>query len=147
MWEWSEDGKYPVFCEEFKDNEWKEKNGLTNWGLLSGTWATERLAAYDPTDEHATELLELSNMAKENTVSCPAVGLVIPEADSEEQNIKSKLDNMVKTEEMKIFLAESEEACEAAYNDMLDLAIQQGADKLNAWANEAYQAAKATMEN
>lgn len=147
MWNWAEDGKYPVFCEEFKDNAWKEENGLTNWGLLSGTWATERLAYYDPSDEHAGELLELSNIAKENTVSCPAVGLVIPEADSEEQNIKSKLDTMVKTEEMKIFLAESEEACEAAYRDMLELAVSQGADRLNAWANETYQAAKATMEN
>lgn len=147
IWNWSDDGKYPVFCEEFKDDAWREENGLTNWGLLSGTWATERLAHYDPMDEHAEELLKLSNMAKEKTVSCPAVGLVIPEADSEEQNIKSKLDTMVKTEEMKIFLAKSEEACEAAYNDMLNLAIQQGADDLNIWANETYQAAKSLMEN
>ena len=85
--------------------------------------------------------------AKEKTVSCPAVGLVIPDADSDEQTIKSKLDTMVTNEEMKIFLAESEDACEKAYNDMLNLAREQGADNLNAWANEMYQAAKATMEN
>lgn len=142
MWNWSEDGKYPVFCEEFKDNDWQERNGLTDWGLLSGTWATERLAAYDPEDEFANELLDLSNTAKAHTISCPAVGLVIPDADSDEQTIKSKLDTMVKTEEMKIFLAESEEECEQAYYDMLELAREQGADELNAWANETYQEAK-----
>lgn len=147
MWNWSEDNKYPVFCEEYTDNDWQEKNGLTEWGLLSGTWATERLANYNPDDEYVEELLMLSNQAKEKTVSCPAVGLVIPDADSDEQTIKSKLDTMVTNEEMKIFLAESEEACEKAYNDMLNLAREQGADDLNAWANEVYQAAKATMEN
>lgn len=147
MWNWSEDNKYPVFCKEYTDNEWQEKNGLTEWGLLSGTWATERLANYNPDDEYVDELLMLSNQAKEKTVSCPAVGLVIPDADSDEQTIKSKLDTMVTNEEMKIFLAESEDACEKAYNDMLNLAREQGADNLNAWANEMYQAAKATMEN
>ena len=147
MWNWSEDNKYPVFCDEYTDNDWQEKNGLTEWGLLSGTWATERLSYYNPDDEFADQLLTLSNQAKEKTVSCPAVGLVIPEADSEEQNIKSKLDTMVTNEEMKIYLAESEEACEAAYYDMLDLARQQGADELNTWANKAYQEAKAAMEN
>lgn len=147
MWNWSEDNKYPVFCDEYTDNDWQEKNGLTEWGLLSGTWATERLSYYNPDDEVADQLLTLSNQAKEKTVSCPAVGLVIPEADSEEQNIKSKLDTMVTNEEMKIYLAESEEACEAAYYDMLDLARQQGADELNTWANKAYQEAKAAMEN
>lgn len=147
MWSWSEDGRYPVFCDEFWDDDWQVENGLTSWGLLSGTWATERLSYYNPNDEYAEELLELSNMAKEKTVSCPAVGLVIPDADSDEQTIKSKLDTMVKTEEMKIYLAESEEACEEAYNAMLELARQQGADELNAWANEKYQEAKAAMEN
>ena len=69
----------------------------------------------------------------------------MPEADSDEQIIKSKLDTMVKAEEMKIYLAESEEACEQAYNDMIELARSQGMDELDAWANEAYQAAKEKM--
>lgn len=144
-WNWSEDGTYPVFCEEYSNSDWQKANGLTSWGLLSGTWACERLAKYEPNHPDAEARLRLSNEAKAKTVSCPAVGLIIPEADSDEQIIKSKLDNMVKTEEMKIFLAESEEACEEAYNAMLNQARNMGADELNAWANTIYQEAKTTM--
>ena len=52
---------------------------------------------------------------------------------------------MVKTEEMKIYLAESEEDCEAAYNAMLEQARSMGADELNAWADATYKEAKLTM--
>ena len=144
-WNWSVDGTYPVFCEEFTNKDWLKANGLTEWGLLSGTWACERLTKYQPNHPNATDRLRLSNEAKAKTVSCPAVGLVIPEADSDEQAIKSKLDNMVKTEEMKIYLAESEEDCEAAYNAMLEQARSMGADELNAWADATYKEAKLTM--
>lgn len=143
-WNMSEEG-YPVFIPEFQDPTWKEANGLTYWGLLSGTWATERLSYYNPDDTYAADKLRLSNEAKENTVYCSAVGLVTPAADSDEQNTLTKLNDMVKNEEVKLYLAESEQACEQAYNDMLAMADQLGVKELETWANQAYQSAKEKM--
>ncbi len=145
-WHWSEDGTYPVFIDDYYNNDWLKANGLTNWGLLSGTWAVERLSKYDPENANAADLLRLSNEIKTVTVSCPAVGLVSPEADSDEQNVLTKLNTMVTNEETKIYLAESEEACEAAYNNMLDMANQIGMADLDTWANATYQSAKEIMQ-
>ena len=144
-WHWSEDGTYPLFIDDYYDSEWRQTTGIKQWGLLSGTWAAERLANFNANDPGVEDNIRLSDEAKASTIPCPAVGLVMPEADSDEQIIKSKLDTMVKAEEMKIYLAESEEACEQAYNDMIELARSQGMDELDAWANEAYQAAKEKM--
>ncbi|MDR1569274.1 MAG: hypothetical protein LBS72_02155 [Oscillospiraceae bacterium] len=145
-WTLHEDG-YPVFIPEFNDPLWQDAVGLTEWGLLSGTWVTERLASYNPDDEFILDKLRLSDQAKENTVYCSAVGLVSPKADSDEQIILTKLNDMVKNEEVKLFLATSEEECEKAYSDMLARAEQLGVKDLDAWANEAYQTAKSIMED
>ncbi len=76
MWNWSEDNKYPVFCDEYTDNDWQEKNGLTEWGLLSGTWATERLSYYNPDDEFQRSATDAQQpgKGKNSFLSCCGTG-------------------------------------------------------------------------
>ena len=53
---------------------------------------------------------------------------------------------MIKTEEIKIYMADSDEAAVQAYHDMMDKAEQIGLSKYEAWANEKYNSVKNIFE-
>lgn len=72
----------------------------------------------------------------------PELGLIQTQPDSQEKTIKTKIDEMVKNEKVKIYLAESEEAAVAAYENMLKNAENIGLQKLTDWANATYQKKK-----
>ena len=60
--------------------------------------------------------------------------------------IRTKLVEMIKTEEIKIYMADSDEAAVQAYHDMMDKAEQIGLSKYEAWANEKYNSVKNIFE-
>ncbi|MNH39659.1 hypothetical protein D3C79_1008620 [compost metagenome] len=66
----------------------------------------------------------------------PALGLLIPDSDSAEGVIRTKLEEMIRTEEVRIFMSASEEEAVQAYNDMLAKAEQIGLSQYEAWLNK-----------
>ena len=76
----------------------------------------------------------------------PVVGMIRFETDSDESNTNTKLDEMVKNQNTNIYMAESEEACEAAFNAMLEQAEQIGMGTLEEYANASYPDLKAQYD-
>lgn len=74
------------------------------------------------------------------------MGMIRFETDSDESNINTKLDEMVKNQNTNIFMAESEEACEAAFNEMIAQAEQIGMSTLEDYANQTYPDLKARYD-
>lgn len=68
------------------------------------------------------------------------------ETDSDEANIQAKLDEMSTNQQTNIFMADSEEACEAAFNEMIELANQIGMEQLDDYANQSYPELKSAYD-
>jgi putative aldouronate transport system substrate-binding protein len=68
----------------------------------------------------------------------PIIGMIRFETDSNESIIESKLLELIKNENINIYMAESEEACEAAYNDLIAKAESIGLIDLEAYGNNEY---------
>jgi putative aldouronate transport system substrate-binding protein len=77
--------------------------------------------------------------AKQYILSDPLLGAVNPPAGSDEQVIKANIDNMIKNEQAKIFLAKSEKEAEAAFENMMKTAEDIGLSKLEKYAQKRYQ--------
>lgn len=130
---------YPVFNYNFQgDNTVLQPRGLKYWGWLVHNAVVTGIA--DATSDTQTAISR--NAWGEYTEYNPVIGMVRFEADSEEQVVQTKLDEMLKSEEINILMAESEEACEKAYRAMLDKAETIGLSKLMNSANEIYQKLK-----
>ena len=132
-WTLSQDG-YPVFLYNTQDQEYITANGIFYWGLLSGTAVTEGLKNYDPDTLGTPVMIEM----KQYVVYMPALGLLTPPADSDEQVILTKLDEMVVNEQVNMHLADSEEGVETAYYAILEKVKILGVKQLVQWANEKY---------
>ena len=76
----------------------------------------------------------------------PVIGMIRFETDSEEANIQAKLNEMTTNQQTNIFMAESEEACENAFQEMLKLADQIGMKQLDDYGNASYPELKAEYE-
>ncbi len=131
----SEDGAYPVFISSRTDYDAMAKRGLPNWGLMGGSGVIECLANYTEDSEFAKTIKAQKPYVYYNSY----LGLIKPESGTEEYDIKINIDEMVKNETAKIFLADSEEECETAYNSMLNTAADMGLEKLEAYATQVYQ--------
>ncbi|MNJ69684.1 hypothetical protein D3C77_660630 [compost metagenome] len=64
--------------------------------------------------------------------------MIAPDTDSPEQIIKTNIDNMVKTEITKVYLAKDENEANQAFDDLLMKADKMGIEKLETWANAQY---------
>lgn len=148
---WGEEGKYwtmnPKGFPEFKvntgDEAFLEKEGMKWCGIFANNAITEGLFNYAPdrkqTNAAAAEI-------KKRTIYRPELGLLIPDAKSSESTIRRRLDDMIKNEEIKIYLANSEDECVKAYNNMLKTAEQLGVSKLENWANTKYTEVQALFK-
>jgi putative aldouronate transport system substrate-binding protein len=134
----SEDGSYPVFLSSRQDYDALAQRGLPNWGLIGGSGVVECLGNYVEGSEFAKTI----EAQKPYIYYNPFLGLINPESGTEEYDIQVNIDEMVKVETSKIFLADSEEACEQAYNDMIEIAKGMGLEQLEAYATETYHTAK-----
>ncbi|SDZ67975.1 putative aldouronate transport system substrate-binding protein [Evansella caseinilytica] len=133
-WTMNEEG-YPDFQYNTNDSEYTDGEGIYWWGLLGSSAVNEGLGSYVPGTQGTEGLIEVKN----NTLYRPEIGLIRTPADSDEQNIENRLDEMIKNEETRIYLADSEEQAVQAYDDMLETAKGIGMTKLEEWATEEYQ--------
>jgi putative aldouronate transport system substrate-binding protein len=133
-WEMTDEG-YPEFFYDTNDTDYKYEIGAGQFGLFGDNAVVESIGAYDPT---RTEFIAGATEAKSKTVYIPAIGLLQPEADSDEMTMLTKLKEMITNTEVKVIMAETEEKFEEEYQAMLDLAAQIGIDDLNEWATAKY---------
>ncbi|ANY67119.1 hypothetical protein BBD42_12085 [Paenibacillus sp. BIHB 4019] len=134
-YKWNNEGKYPELLYKQGDSDYINKEGIGFWGLMSNS------AAIDIADPNI-ESSHVKKAAKDTMVLVPALGLLVPKSDSEEGVILSKLKEMISTEEVRIFMSDSEESAVKAYNDMLAKAEQIGLSKYEAWLNKKYEEVK-----
>lgn len=135
-WTWNEEG-YPNLNYDPSDGDFVNGNGI-KWWYLYNDGVMEGLQGYVPGTQKTQALLQ----RKEITIYKPEIGLIQTQPDSEEKTIKTKIDEMIKNEKVKIYLASSEEEAIAKYESMLKTAEQIGLQKLVDWANETYQQKK-----
>lgn len=129
------DEGYPVFTYDFQgaDSELKPR-GLKYWGWLVHNNIVTSIA--EATSESQTAIDKM-NLTK-HVQRYPVIGMIRFETDSDEANINSKLEEMVDNQQTNIFMAESEEACEEAFNEMIAQAEQIGMNKLEDYGNQIY---------
>ena len=130
---------YPVFNYNFQgDNTVLEPRGLKYWGWLVHNAIVTSIADATSDSETARARAAITPYVKQN----PVIGLIRFETDSDEAVINAKLGEMIKAEEINIYMAESEEACVAAYDAMLAKAEQIGVQKLCDYGNATYAVLK-----
>ncbi len=135
---------YPDFKINTADEAALVKEGIKWSGLFATDAITEGLFNYNP------RLKQTSDAAKEikkRTIYLPALGMLLPETNTSENSIKSRIDDMIKNEEIKIYLAKTEQECIMAYKNMLTSAEKLGMSDLEVWANSEYSRAKELINN
>lgn len=135
-WTWNDEG-YPNLNYSPSDADFINNNGI-KWWYLYNDGVMEGLQGYVPGTQKTEALLQ----RKEITIYKPEIGLIQTQPDSEEKTIKTKIDEMIKNEKVKIYLAESEEEAVASYESMIKNAEKIGLQRLVDWANEVYQKKK-----
>ena len=134
---------YPVFNYNFQgDNSVLQPRGLKYWGWLVHNEIVTGIA--DVTSDTLTAKARVATGSI--LVKNPVLGLIRFETDSEESVISSKLSEMIKAEEINVYMAESEEACEAAYNAMIEKANSIGMQTLVEYGNSLYPDLKAQYD-
>jgi len=129
------EGGYPVFNYNFQgDNSVLQPRGLKYWGWLVHNNIVTAIADATSDSDTAKARAALTPYLKLN----PAIGLIRFETDSDEAVIQSKLGDMISAEEVNILMAETEEACVAAYEAMLAKAEKIGMQALCDTANTLY---------
>src|SRR5690606_24667933 len=109
QWNWHPDG-YPEFKYDVNDEKYINSEGLKWWYLYSDG-IVEGLRSYVPGTQTTKALQELKAITEQK----PAIGMVKLRDGTKEKVIYDKLEDMVKNEEVRIYLAETEEAAEKAY--------------------------------
>lgn len=132
-WTWNEEG-YPNLKYNPADSDFVNSNGIKWWFLYSDA-IVEGLWGYVPGTQTTQALLE----TKAITIYKPEVGMIQVKADSEEKTIKTKIDEMVTNEKVKIYLAKSDEEAVQRYETMMKNAEKIGLQKLDDWANKTYE--------
>lgn len=132
-WTWNEAG-YPEFNYDPNDLEYIKKRGIYWWGVPWETGVGMALGTYKEGSETTRQGEQYDKIISFN----PAIGMVNPDTDSPEAIIKTNIDNMVKTEVTKVYLAKSENEAKAAYDEMVKKAEKIGIDKLDDWATTQY---------
>ena len=129
------EGGYPVFNYNFQgDNSVLQPRGLKYWGWLVHNAIVTAIADATSESETAYARAAVTPYVNRN----PVIGMIRFETDSDEAVIEAKLAEMIKAEEINIYMAESEEACEAAYNEMLSKADRIGVQQLCEYGNTTY---------
>ncbi|WP_020619810.1 extracellular solute-binding protein [Paenibacillus daejeonensis] len=132
-WEMHEEG-YPVFNYDNNDEKVMKELGVYWWGVPTETGVGMSLSAYNP----GSETTRVGEKYREIVEYNPALGMVNPENDSDEQIIRTNIDNMLRNEITKIYLAPTEEEAVKAYEEIIAKADNIGMEKLEAWANSQY---------
>lgn len=132
-WEMHEEG-YPVFNYDNNDEKKMKELGVYWWGVPTETGVGMALSAYNPGSETTRVGENYRDIVEYN----PALGMVTPENDSDEQIIRTNIENMLRNEVTKIYLAPTEEEALKAYEEIIAKADSIGMATLEAWANSQY---------
>ena len=139
--DWDMDPKgYPVLNYDSHNVDLVTKMGVGRWNLV-GSAVYEQLRSYNPDSEGTKAGQVLMKYTKFN----PALSLVVPDQETDQFVIKNNIDNMVKNEITKVYLAKTKEAADKAYQDMIAKADKIGMKDLEAWANQEYPAIQARI--
>lgn len=134
---------YPTFNYDFQgDNNVLQPRGLKYWGWLVHNAIVTSIAEANSDSQTAEDRKNLTAHVDRN----PVMGMIRFETDSDESNINTKINEMVNNQNTNIFMAESEEACEAAFNEMIAQAEQIGMSTLEEYANQTYPELKAQYD-
>lgn len=134
---------YPTFTYDFQgDNSVLQPRGLKYWGWLVHNAIVTSIAEANSESQTAQDRKNLTEHVNRN----PVIGMIRFATDSDEANINAKLDEMVKNQNTNIFMAESEEACEEAFNAMVQQAEQIGMGTLEDYGNTTYPELKAQYD-
>jgi putative aldouronate transport system substrate-binding protein len=95
-----------------------------------------------PGTQTTQALVEIKNI----TEFKPTIGLIQLKADSKEQIMKTKIDEMVKNQKVKIYLAKSDAELMKAYEDMINTAKKIGMDKVDEYANQVFAQKKSLLQ-
>ncbi len=126
---------YPTFTYDFQgDNSVLQPRGLKYWGWLVHNAIVTSIAESNADSQTAEDRINLTSRVVRN----PVMGMIRFETDSDESNISTKINDMVGNQETNIYMAESEEECEAAFNEMVKLAEEIGMSKLEEYGNQTY---------
>jgi putative aldouronate transport system substrate-binding protein len=134
-WIWNEAGQYPEMKYDMNNAELQKEFGYVYWGLLGSSGVTEALQRYDEKALQTPWGLALRDTLKFN----PALGLVVTNPDTDEQVIESQIQNMITTEELKIYMAKSDDEAKKEYESLLAKMESMGLSKLEAWATAQYK--------
>ncbi len=138
-----DDAGYPTFNYDFQgDNSVLQPRGLKYWGWISHNGIVTSIAEATSESQTAEDRKNLTAHVNRN----PVIGMIRFEVDSDEANIDAKLSEMVKNQQTNIFMAESEEACEEAFQEMLEQAEQIGMSTLEEYGNASYGELKAQYD-
>lgn len=132
-WSWNAAG-YPEFTYDINDIELLKKKGVYWWGVPTETGVGMALTSYKEGSETTRQGEQYSKIITFN----PAIGMINPDTDSPEQIIRTNIDNMVKTEVTKIYLAATEAEAQAAFEELIKKAEKIGMSKLEEWATAQY---------
>lgn len=135
-WTWNEEG-HPDLKYDPADADFVNGNGI-KWWYLYNDGIMEGMLSYVPGAQKTQALME----RKAFTVYKPELGLIQLQPDSDEKTLKTKIDEMIKNEKVRIYLAKSEQEAVANYESMLKNAEKIGLDRLVDWANQTYQKKK-----
>jgi putative aldouronate transport system substrate-binding protein len=124
--------KYPELLYTKGDSEYVNAEGIGFWGLMSNSAALEQV-------QMNTESAKVKKLATDIALFVPELGMLIPDSDSDEGIILTKLKEMIATEEVNIYMANSDEAVLGAYNEMMNKAEQIGLATYKEWLNAEYQ--------
>lgn len=134
---------YPIFNYNFSgaDSELAPR-GLKYWGWMACDAIAMGIAEANAGTQTAEDKIHLSAYVDRN----PVIGMIKYATDSKEANINAKLDEMIKNHQTNIYMAESEEACVAAFEEMIKLAEEIGMAELEAYGNATYPELKAEYD-
>ncbi len=134
-WTLNENGM-PDFSDEWKEaalDENKMTSIYNNNFYLCATELTQLYAFYSGADQ---EVLNMLGKNKDKIKIYPEIAIASPVSSSDMGIIKAKIDEARPAELAKIYIAESEEAFEEAYQDYMNLLDKIGAQELNSYMTE-----------
>lgn len=139
-WAWNPEGY--IDWKEPLDIDADLRNGYQaiEWGFaFSASKVIQNLVDMRPGTPGA---IISATVSQKYTVSDPVIAAIKVVPDSEESIIEAEINNMVQLEQIKVFLAETEEEATAAFRDMMAKAEQIGIKKYEEYWNAQYEKVK-----
>ncbi len=133
---------YPKFNYDKESDADLKPRGLKYWGWMVCDAYVVGVTNYNTGGEMLPALESMATITERN----PVLGMITFEPDSDESVILSKINEMITTEQIKVYMAASEEECEQAFQTMLSTAESIGMQTLEDYANSVYPELKAEYD-